>query len=198
MPQTLLDISMSLDGFIADQDGGDGGLHAWLFAGDVPVHAGGMTFRLTSQASADVFASFVDSLGAFVIGARAFANIGESPPFGLPTFVVTHSEREPMNKGAPICFVTAGVRAAIDAGRAAAGAKNLGVFGGADIARQCLQAGVIDELRISLVPKLLGSGIPLFTHGWSQTRELECTAATAGSGVNHLAFRVRSAGRPAG
>ena len=122
MPRTLLNLSVSLDGFIADPAGGDAGLHAWLFAGSVPLTAGGTAFKVSSQLSADLFRAFVESLGSFVIGATAFANIGQNPPFGLPTFVVTHHARDEINQGVPIRFVTEGIHVALEAARSAAGA----------------------------------------------------------------------------
>jgi dihydrofolate reductase len=79
---------------------------------------------------------------------------GDPPPFGMPVFVVTHEEREalPMQGGTTYTFVTDGIEAALELARAAAGDKNVGIWGGANIMRQYLKAGLLDEMQIHLIP----------------------------------------------
>ena len=89
---------------------------------------------------------------------------GDDPPFRVPVFVLTHHAREPVEKqgGTTFIFVTDGVEAAVERARAAAGERNVSVGGGAEVVQQCLRAGLLDELRIHLVPILLGGGTRLF------------------------------------
>jgi dihydrofolate reductase len=89
---------------------------------------------------------------------------GDPPPFGMPVFVVTHESREPlpMQGGTTYTFVTDGIEAALELARAAAGDKNVGIWGGANIIREYLRAGLLDEMQIHLIPVLLGDGIRLF------------------------------------
>ncbi|MEM9955856.1 MAG: dihydrofolate reductase family protein, partial [Chloroflexota bacterium] len=91
MGKVILDMSMSLDGFIAKRNGDDGGLNHWVFSGNHNVEAGGMTFGLTSEKSANVFREFVQKAGAFVVGRRTFEAGGAGASFQLPTFVLTRT-----------------------------------------------------------------------------------------------------------
>ena len=163
MSKVVCEISMSLDGFITGPNVrvgngmGDGGdrLHDWMFGAKTTTDA-----------------KFVDekyaSTGAVVMGKRmfdvGFEPWGDPPPFGMPVFVVTHEERDPlpMQGGTTYTFVTDGIEAALELARAAAADKNVGVWGGANIIRQYLKAGLLDEMQIQLIPILLGNGIRLF------------------------------------
>jgi dihydrofolate reductase len=71
-----------------------------------------------------------------------------------------------------------------------AGDKNVYIIGGANIAQQCLRAGLLDEMRLHLVPVLLGEGIRLFDHLGTEHLELESTGVIEDTGVTHLRFRV--------
>jgi len=86
-------------------------------------------------------------------------------------------------------FATEGVAGAVAPAQAGAGAKNAGA-GGANIPRQCLQAGLLDELSIALAPILLGQGIPLFRYLGIEPVRLESRRARPAPGVTHLTFRV--------
>ena len=163
MSKVVCEISMSLDGFITGPNVrvgngmGDGGdrLHDWMFGAKTTTDA-----------------KFVDdkyaSTGAVVMGKRmfdvGFEPWGDPPPFRMPVFVVTHEERDPlpMQGGTTYTFVTDGIEAALELARAAADDKNVGVWGGANIIRQYLKAGLLDEMQIQLIPILLGNGIRLF------------------------------------
>ncbi len=89
---------------------------------------------------------------------------GDPPPFGMPVFVVTHEAREPlpMKGGTTYTFVSDGIESGLARARAAAGDKNVGLWGGANIVSQYLKAGLLDEMQIHLVPVLLGNGVRLF------------------------------------
>ena len=201
MGQVFFDISMSLDGFIAgpnDRPGlglGEGGerLHQWAYelASWRERHglAGGQTNR-----DAELLDEALRNTGASIVGRRMFDNAeewGENPPFDMPVFVLTHQAREPLVKGGTtFTFVTDGIESALAQARAAAGAKNVAIGGGANVAQQYLRAGLLDEIEIHLVPILLGDGIRLFDHLGDAQIELERTRVIESPSVTHLRFRV--------
>jgi len=104
--------------------------------------------------------------------------------------VVTHTiPQEWVKEGSPFTFVTDGVESAMKKARQIAGNKNIGV-GGADITRQCLKLGLLDEIQIDLVPVLLGQGVRLFEYLGVEPIELERTGVVEAPGVTHLSFRI--------
>jgi dihydrofolate reductase len=201
MSKVILDITTSLDGFIAGpNDGperplGDGGerLFAWYFSGDTDFEmpSGTMTFKV-SPASAEVLQE-VHTIGALVTGRRTFdiANAwGGRHPVDAPVFVVTHTvPQEWVYQGSPFTFVTDGVESAVEKAKEAAGDRDIGV-GAASIAQQCIQAGILDEIQIHLAPVLLGGGIRLFDYPGAEPIELESMRVVETPGVTHLRFRV--------
>lgn len=173
MGKVAVDISMSVDGFIAgandspDLGLGEGGerLHEWVYdlASWREPHGleGGTTGR-----DDEVMKEAFESAGAVVLGKRMFENArgwGDEPPFHAPVFVFTHERREPLEKagGTTFTFVNDGIESAVEQAKAAAGDKNVSVGGGANVIQQYLKAGLLDEIQIHLVPILLGSGIRL-------------------------------------
>lgn len=188
----LLDITTSLDGFIAGPNDDVERLHEWLFTGDTPTRSG--PFR-ASRPSAEIIDEWFAATGAFVMGKRTFAlgekPWGDDPPFRKPCFVVTHEAREELTRGATTFrFVTDGVPSAVEQARAAARGSRVTVMGGASVAQQCVEAGLIDEMQIHLVPLLLGAGIRLFEEAPTTRGELETTRIIEAPGVVHLRFRV--------
>jgi dihydrofolate reductase len=131
--------------------------------------------------------------GAIVTGRRDFdvsKAWGGTSPLGVPIFIVTHTPPQEWTKdGSPFTFVTEGVERALEQAKQAAGDKNVSV-GGTKIVQQCLKAGLIDEIRIDLVPLLLGAGIRLFDNPGSEPIALESLAVIEGTGVTHLRYRV--------
>ena len=109
-------------------------------------------------------------------------------PFRVPVFVLTHHQREPVEKqgGTSFTFVTDGIESALEQARAAAGGKAVSLGGGADVARQYLAAGLLDELRIHVVPVLLGGGVRLFDGVGPQ--QLEVIRVLESTGVTHLRY----------
>ncbi|MEZ0070840.1 dihydrofolate reductase family protein [Planotetraspora sp. GP83] len=195
MGKVIFSISMSLDGFVAgpeDRPGqglGVGGeiLHYW-------VHGGGADgFAATGPDRAVLDELFVDT-GAFVVGRRMFdvsEAWGGDPPGGLPCFVVTHHVPSEWAKPAgPFKFVTDGVESAVTLARKAAGDGNVALGGGADIGRQAIEAGVVDEIQIHLVPVLLGGGVRLFEHLEVAPIRLERTRVIESPYATHLRFTV--------
>ena len=105
---------------------------------------------------------------------------------------VTHEAREslPMQGGTTYTFVTDGIEAALELARAAASDKNVGIWGGANIIRQYLKAGLLDEMQIDIIPILLGDGIRLFEGLDPQGIELRKTSAIDTPGATHFRFQV--------
>ena len=204
MSKVVLELSMSLDGFIAgpndspDNGMGDGGdaLFKWYSSGDTdfPLPGTDMVFKM-SRASAEFLRPAWMSIGASVTGRRTFDiahGWGGNPPGGAdaPHFVVTHTvPQEWVKPGSPFTFVTDGVESAVRQAKEAAGDKNIDLIG-ASIAQQCLNAGLLDEIQVDLAPVLLGGGVRLFDHLDSAPIELEPIAVVQGMGVTHLRYRV--------
>lgn len=202
MGKVTVDMSMSLDGFIAGpNDGperplGDGGerLHEWVYdlASWRERHGleGGKT-----DTDAEVLDEAFKNTGAVLVGRRMFdvANgWGDNPPFHMPVFVITHDAREKLVKegGTTFTFVTGGIESALEQAKAASGDKDVSVAGGANIIQQYLSAGLLDEIQIHLVPVLLGDGVRLFHHIGAEQIELERTRVIESPGVTHIKFRV--------
>jgi dihydrofolate reductase len=196
MSTVVANMSMSLDGFIEGPGGDVGALFAWCGAGAEVTRApgGGPEFR-TSSASAELLREAWAGLGALVCGRRLFDlthGWGGRHPVDVPVFVVTH--RPPGHwdhPEAPFTFVLDGVASAVDQARAAAGARAVAVAS-ADVARQCLELGLLDAIAVDLVPVLLGGGRPWFAH-LPGVVALEDPVVTPGEGVTHLRYRVRRA-----
>jgi dihydrofolate reductase len=114
--------------------------------------------------------------------------------FQVPIFVLTHQAPETVAKGENdrlrFTFVTDGIEHAIAQARTAAGAKDVTVIGGAQTVQQCLQADLVDELQIDLVPLLLGGGLRLFEQPGSKPVELERIRVIEYPWFTHLRFRV--------
>jgi dihydrofolate reductase len=200
MGKVILDISMSLDGFIAGQNDneeqplGTGGaiLHNWLFSGEVPSKYNGL-FKLSSI-NREVFDKAIETTGAMVVGRRTFDIVngwgGKHPIQGIPIFVVTHNVPEKYSEGSTkFTFVTQGIDSAINQAKTAAADKNVSV-GTANIAQQCIKAGLLDEIHIRLAPVLLGEGIRLFDQIGTEQIQLESQNVIETSNVTHLKYRV--------
>jgi dihydrofolate reductase len=213
VPKTTVDITASLDGFVAgpnrtvEEPLGEGGeqLHEWVFrlAGWREQHglSGGET-----GPDDELLKESVAATGAVVMGRRMFSGgegawehdpvadgwWGDEPPFGVPVFIVTHHSRETVQKqgGTSFTFVTEGVEAAVEQARAVAGDRNVAVSGGASIVQQCLAAGLLDELQLHVAPVLLGAGVRLFAEGGPGQPKLELIRVTGSSAVAHLRYRV--------
>lgn len=203
MGRVIGNLSVSLDGFAAGpNDGpgnplGDGGekLFGWYYGGDTPLPLPGteMVFNV-SLVSAELLREQWATIGAMVAGRRMFdiANAWHgNPPGGGSCFVVTHNApREWTGEGSPFTFVTDGIESAVRRAKEAAGDENV-ALASASIIRQCLKAGLLDEIHIDLAPVLLGGGVRLFDSLDNTIIALERTGAVEAPGVTHLQFRVR-------
>ena len=209
-----LDITMSLDGFIAapnqslENPLGEGGerLHEWAFAAQSWREAHGQEGGEANEDSA-IIDEAIEATGAVIMGRKMFSGgegpweddpnpegwWGDDPPFHVPVFVLTHHAREPkpMEGGTTFNFVTDGIEAALEQARAAAGEKNVAIAGGANVVQQYLKAGLLDEMQIHVAPILLGGGVRLFEdHAGAQPLEVEATRVVQSPAVTHLRYRV--------
>lgn len=177
MGRVVVDMVMSLDGYIAGPNGGDDGLHDWYFAP-------------TGNASL-VIDELLGTIGAMILGRGVY---GEQPdgfdtPYKVPHFVLTHTPRTTVVRGdVPFIFVHNGIQNALAQAQVAAGDKVICIAGGAQTVQQFLQAGLVDDLQIHLVARLLGGGLRLFEQGMPLA--LEQSRVLESPGVTHLRYRV--------
>ena len=197
MTKVTCDMTMTVDGYVAgvnqrlDAPFGDGPgerLHRWMF--EQPERNAEELARITEA-------------GAYVMGRNMFSPgrgdwdqawtgwWGEDPPYHAPVFVLTHHPREKvvMKGGTTFTFVTDGIASALDQARVAAGERTVSIAGGAATVNQYLAAGLIDELRLHVVPVILGRGERLFTG--APDIELEPVSVRGNELVNHLTYRLR-------
>ena len=193
MATVVADMSMSLDGYVAGPGDDVTQVFDWILTGDVTVTTANpnMSFRTDAQ-NAEIWRSALDNVGAVVTGRRTFdlaGGWGGTHPIGAPVFILTHNPPDGF-EDAPFTFVTDGIESAIEQAKAAAGDKLVGV-GGASAAQQALNAGLLDAVRVSLVPVVLGDGVPFFGRlddgpVWFETPEVIETGP-----VTHLYFNRR-------
>jgi dihydrofolate reductase len=197
MAKVVAGITTSVDGYITGpNDGpgkglGEGGerLHYWVFGGPW-TYDEEPTGEPTGEDAAWL-AEVSSRLGA-VVGGRgtyeAAEHWGDKNPFGLPFFIVTHRpEDEP--EGGEFTFVP-GVEDAVERAREAAGNKDVQVMGGADVIRQALEAGIVDELTIIIAPVVLGGGKRLF-EGFSESLDLEHIGLRQSPLATFIDYRVK-------
>lgn len=187
-------LSMSLDGFIAGPGAGAAaaGLHDWLTAGQTPSRFN-PSFTM-ARPSAEFFDEGIAATGAVIAGRRTYdvseAWAGRGPVPGLPLVVLTHRVPEQVPAGnPPYTFVTDGIEAAAGQARAMAGGKNVHLMG-ASVVQQAIRAGLLDELVISLVPKVLGRGVRLLDGLDPSNVQLDVVRVIDAPGVTHLTYRV--------
>jgi dihydrofolate reductase len=185
--------TMSLDGFIAGPDeSGFDLLFRWYENGDTAVGMGGIPDS-TTEADADHIGSLIESTGCLVVGRHLYdlTNAwGGRHPMDVPVVVLTHNppaDRPVEDEN--FVFVTEGIEAAVAKAREIAGDANVGLNGGT-IARQALEAGLVEEVHVDLVPYLLGTGKPFFGELANARVELEQVSCVPSVGVTHLGYRV--------
>src|SRR5262245_35146287 len=198
MTKVIAIMSMSLDGYVADTEDGVDEVFNWYSTGDVavPNPPSDMTFHV-SAASAAHLRGLKAEIGAMLTGRRTFDKAGGwggQHSWG-PAYVLTHEVPDGWPRpGSTVHFVTDGLESSVAQATAAAGERAVGVHGG-DTIRQCLDAGLLDEIHIDLVPLLLGSGIPLFDKARNAPVILGNPNVVAGVGVTHLRYPVRNDSR---
>jgi dihydrofolate reductase len=200
MSRVTCGLSISADGYSAGHnqtekrpfgdDGGDGWgnrLHAWMFQS--PEENRSEVYQMTEAR-------------AYVMGRNMFGPLrgawdrqwdgwwGVDPPFHAPVFVLTHYPRDPqpMIGGTTFYFVTEGIESALNQAREAAGDGDVSIQGGASTINEYLAAGLIDELRLHIVPLTLGAGTRLFDG--VPPLNLEQVASRATRSVTHVTYRV--------
>ena len=197
MTKVLAGITTSVDGYVAGPDDGPGKglgergerLHYWVFGGPWTYDA-----EPTGEATGEDAAwlkKAMSGLGAVVAGRwtyEAADHWGDENPWGFPVFIVTHRpEEEPA--GGAFTFVS-GVEEAVAQAVDAAGDKHVHVMGGADVIRQALEAGLVDELTIIVAPVVLGGGKRLF-EGFSTPLELEHLGVRQSQYATFVDYRVK-------
>jgi len=199
---------MSLDGYVAGPDQslddplGKGGeqLHEWVIELAAWREEHGMEGGEVNASSAVIDGSLARA-GATIMGRNMFGGRGrwegqewngwwgDEPPFHHPVFVLTHHPREPLElTGTTFYFVTDGVESAMQQARDAAGDKDIMIGGGAQAVQQYLNAGLVDELRIDLVPLLLGDGERLLA-GVNPELKLKPAGVVVGPRATHLTYQ---------
>ena len=171
--KVVVNRAMSVDGFIAGPD------HAmdWIF----------------EHLRDDLFPEVMRATGAMLVG-RGTHEVAKRMPDedtdydGGPVFVLTHQPPAEPERG--ITFLTCELTEAVATARAAAGGKNLEILG-ADLASQCLQAGLVDEVLVYVLPVLMGDGVPFATSGLGRI-DLEPLSSEHAGPVTMLRFRVRT------
>jgi dihydrofolate reductase len=199
MTTVVLGMSMSLDGVAGPKTADADGMAVFeaVLGWVIPLRSRreqqgmeGGEDSLDSRVWAEDFARF----GPQVIGRTMFdygyPNWGENPPFHAPVFVVTHRGQERIDKsgGTSYTFVTGGIKSAVEQARAAADGRDVLLAGGVSVGQQALAAGLVDEVVLHVVPKLVGRGVRLF--GAAQV-DLRCTETIRGEGAVHLRYEVR-------
>jgi dihydrofolate reductase len=211
MTRVRCDMSVSVDGFICGPkaqeppylDDGFFRVTSWLTELATWRERQGMAGGADHEDD-EVIASVFEQAGAYVMGRRMFDSgeqpWGDEPPFRAPVFVITHREREPLQRagGTVFYFVTDGVSSAIAQARAAAGDRHVAVSGGASAVQQVITAGLLDELHLHVAPVLLGGGTRLFDRLRPGMVELDrfrlATSTGNDGGLTHLSFRFPNTG----
>jgi dihydrofolate reductase len=187
----VLDFSISLDGYIATPDdrlGGEDGelLHRWFWEGGAMDRPEGLLWQGGTSAT----------IGAMLCGRRLYDLMdgwgGDHPVRRVPLFVVTHrAPPDAIPKGpTAITFVMDGIERAVALAREAAGNKNVYVIGGAQLADSLLDAGLLDEIRLHIVPVLLRDGVRLFGASGGSEIGLEQVEVVSEPEVTHVRYRV--------
>ena len=209
MGEVVLDISMSVDGYVAGRNAtleaplGERGmeLHEWVF----PLKSWRAAHGLDGGEGGEddeMLAASLAKVGAQVMGRRMFSGgsgpweddpnasgwWGDEPPFRVPVFVVTHHAREPVQfeNGTRFVFLR-GVEDAIEQARESAGDADVRVAGGADVATQAFRAGLVDRIDLHVAPLLLGGGAKLFAD--VEPGSLELLSVRASPRATHISYR---------
>jgi dihydrofolate reductase len=199
MTKVVVAMSMSLDGIASPQSADADGMAIFtaILGWQFPLRSWreeqgmeGGEDSADSRVWADNFARFRSQVIGRTMFDYGYSNWGENPPFHAPVFVVTHRDQERISKsgGTSYTFVTDGVAAAVEQARAAADGKDVLLAGGVSIARQTLAAGLVDEVVLHVVPKLVGRGVRLFD---ASEVDLRCVETIQGKGAVHLRYEVR-------
>lgn len=186
MAKLVIDITISLDGFIAgpgvslEHPMGKGGeaLHDWMF-------------KDKTETDANILSQLVESIGAVILGNTMYSTAidfawGGVTPFASPAIVVCHNE--PRKKVPGFFYNTSGISGALEHARILAGEKNIWVIGGANIIQQFLKEGVVDMLNLHIAPMLLNQGTRLFDGIEKSIVQLRKESVVETPGAVHLKY----------
>lgn len=181
MGKVILGMTLSLDGFVHDKEGSVGRLYP----------------DFESAHNSEILQESMRTTGAVVMGRNSY-EMGQGDytgyEFQTPIFVVTHHIPSHVAKGEnenlKFHFITDGIESAIVQAKAAAGDKNVTVVGGASIAQQLLNDGLVDELEIDIAPVLFGEGLRFFENLQADQITLEQTKVAEYRGVAHIRYKV--------
>jgi dihydrofolate reductase len=198
MSKVVVAMSMSLDGIAGPESADEDGMTVFssILGWQFPLRSWrqeqgmeGGEDSVDSRVWAENFARFGPQIVGRTMFDFGYPNWGENPPFHAPVFVVTHRGQERISKsgGTSYTFVTGGIGDALEQARAVAGSKDVLLAGGVSIAQQALADGLVDELVLHVVPKLVGRGVRLFD---SAQVDLRCVETIEGEGAVHLRYEV--------
>ncbi len=212
MTKLKLDISVSLDGYVAgpnpslDDPLGERGmeLHDWIFGLEAWREAHGLEGG-DRGADNDMVTAMNANVGAIILGRKMFSGgsgpweddpnadgwWGAESPWAYPAFVLTHHARDPVDKGPGRAwsFVTGGIEEALERAREAAAGREVLIGGGAEVARQYLNAGLVQTIQLHIAPVLLGAGTRLLD-GVDPGLKLTIADAVHSPTVTHIRYDV--------
>jgi dihydrofolate reductase len=191
MGKVIIQTIMSVDGFIATDDDQVGPLFDWFEAGDMPMY--GDDGPKVTRASYDYYRPALDAIGALIVGRHVFDMTdgwGGKPPAGDHVVVVTHRPApDGWDPAAPFHFVKS-VTDAVTVAQELAGDRNVSVAAG-DVGGQLVEAGLVDEVALDVVPVVFGTGKRYFGPLSTQVMLENPDDVVVGDRVLHLRFRVR-------
>ena len=188
MGKVVVDIAMSLDGFIAGTN-----ISPQLPMGDEGLRLHDWIFEKKTATDDKMIKEVMETSGAVIAGRHTYDVAiddawGGQSPFPMPAFIVSHSIPAKITDG--FTFVSGGIEETLKQARAIAKNKNIWIMGGANIIRQFIKAGFADELEIHLTHILLGKGIRLFDDALTNVIELERIRSIESATVTHIRFRI--------
>lgn len=192
MGKVVMYSSVSVDGFVADENDQPGPLFDWLSSGDVPLDDSGML--KVSQTSYDYIRPYWDEIGTTVVGRHVFDMTDGwdgVPPSGIAHVVVVTHRPAPQdwNPEAPFHFVDS-VKAAVAKAQELAGDRTIEVAAG-QVGGQVFAAGLVDEVRMDVVPVVFGSGKRFFGTVDAPHLLEDPDVVIQGNQVLHLRYKVR-------
>ncbi|MBI5944870.1 MAG: dihydrofolate reductase family protein [Chloroflexi bacterium] len=183
MSKVIAGMTISLDGFVNDSSGSVASLYS----------------DLETYQNTEPYKESIQNTGAVIMGKNTF-EMSNDPEwyvdyeFQVPIFVLTHTlpAQQPKPAGkVSITFVLDGVESAVKQAKSAAGIRDVAVIGGASVTRQCIKAGLVDELQIDIMPILLGGGLRLFEGSEAASIQLDrINVVNLPGGRIHMKFRV--------
>jgi dihydrofolate reductase len=208
MSKVFVDLGISLDGFIAGPNGGannplgDNGLkiHEWMFKQKAFIKHLNLPGDGETGIDNDLVDKTFNRIGANIMGKNMFiegeANWPENSPFHCPVYVFTKEKRESWKRpgGTTFYFVNDDIHKVLEKAKKDAENKDVRISGGADVVRQYLNAGLVDELTLHVAPIMFGNGVRLFENIDKEKFSLEIVDAVNSSSVTHLFYKVNNLG----